>query len=73
MSSYYNERDRSLDRDIAAWEKHGLVVKDLQVNGKRLLEKIGVLLQAFKTAKIISATGDAGEKILRAGLEKRIQ
>jgi nucleotide-binding universal stress UspA family protein len=68
----YNQRDRRLGRNIAAWEKHDLVVKDLEHNSKELLEKYKskALLQAFTTTEIISAACNSGEEILRAGREK---
>jgi hypothetical protein len=62
----YDQCDRRLGRNIAAWEKHDLVVKDLKHNSKELLEKYKskALLQAFTTTQIISAAGNAGEESL---------
>ena len=57
-----------LGRNMAAWEKHDLVVKDLEHNSKEVSEKYKskALLQAFTTTEIISAACNAGEEILRA-------
>jgi nucleotide-binding universal stress UspA family protein len=62
------------DRNIATWEKHDLVVKDLEHNSKELLEKYKskALLQAFTTTEVISAAGNAGEEILRAAENEKM-
>jgi nucleotide-binding universal stress UspA family protein len=62
------------DRNIATWEKHDLVVKDLEHNSKELLEKYKskALLQAFTTTEVISAAGNAGEEILRAAEREKM-
>ena len=59
---------------MAAWEKHDLVVKDLEHNSKELLEKYKskALLQAFTTTEIISAACNAGEEILRAAEREKM-
>ena len=59
---------------MAAWEKHDLVVKDLEHNSKEVSEKYKskALLQAFTTTEIISAAGNAGEEILRAAEREKM-
>ena len=54
-------------RSIGEWEKRDALVKDLEQNSKELLEKYKskAISQAFTTAEIISAAGNAGEEILK--------
>ena len=56
------------DRNISAWAKRDLAVKDLEHNSKELLEKYKskAYSQAFTTVEIISTAGNAGEEILKA-------
>jgi nucleotide-binding universal stress UspA family protein len=55
-------------RNIREWKKHDSLVKELEQNSKKLLEKYKskVQSQAFTTVKVMSAAGNAGEEILRA-------
>jgi nucleotide-binding universal stress UspA family protein len=61
-------------RNIRAWEKHDLGVKDLKRNSKELLEKYKskAYSQAFTTVEIISTAGNAGEEILRAAEREKM-
>ena len=61
-------------RNISAWAKRDIVVKDLEYNSKELLEryKSKAYSQAFTTVEIIGTTGNAGEEILKAAEREKM-